>query len=35
MTKFSQEQKEKMHGFYEKLGWRMYKGDDGCSEILQ
>ncbi|KAF7809124.1 zinc-finger homeodomain protein 11-like [Senna tora] len=27
-TKFSQEQKEKMYSFSEKLGWRMQKGDD-------
>jgi ZF-HD class homeobox domain-containing protein len=37
-TKFSKEQKEKMHGFSEKLGWRMQKGDDGlvqkfCNDI--
>ncbi|KAL2344551.1 hypothetical protein Fmac_005836 [Flemingia macrophylla] len=37
-TKFSKEQKEKMHSFSEKLGWRMQKGDDGlvqefCNEI--
>lgn len=37
-TKFSKEQKEKMHGFSEKLGWRMNKGDDGlvqkfCNDI--
>ena len=37
-TKFSQEQKEKMHSFSEKLGWRMHKGDDGlvqefCNDI--
>ncbi|KAK7274831.1 hypothetical protein RIF29_15930 [Crotalaria pallida] len=28
-TKFSQEQKEKMHGLCEKLGWRMNKEDEG------
>ncbi|XP_061345828.1 zinc-finger homeodomain protein 11-like [Gastrolobium bilobum] len=28
-TKFSKDQKEKMHSFSEKLGWRMQKGDDG------
>ncbi|CAL0308114.1 unnamed protein product [Lupinus luteus] len=27
-TKFSQEQKEKMHGLCEKLGWRMNKADE-------
>ncbi|RDX65125.1 Zinc-finger homeodomain protein 11, partial [Mucuna pruriens] len=37
-TKFSQEQKEKMQSFCEKLGWRMQKGDEGivqefCNEI--
>ncbi|KAK7307108.1 hypothetical protein VNO77_39877 [Canavalia gladiata] len=37
-TKFSQEQKEKMQSFSEKLGWRMQKGDEGlvqdfCNEI--
>ncbi|KAG5087857.1 Zinc-finger homeodomain protein 8 [Glycine soja] len=37
-TKFSHEQKEKMHNFAEKLGWRMQKGDEGlvqdfCKEI--
>nr|KYP45833.1 ZF-HD homeobox protein At4g24660 family [Cajanus cajan] len=37
-TKFSKEQKEKMHSFSEKLGWRMQKGDDGlvqefCNDI--
>ncbi|XP_054809960.1 zinc-finger homeodomain protein 11-like [Prosopis cineraria] len=37
-TKFSQEQKEKMFHFSEKLGWRMQKGDDRtvqdfCNEI--
>lgn len=37
-TKFSQEQKEKMHLFSEKLGWRMQKGDDRmvqdfCNEV--
>ncbi|TKY69681.1 Zinc-finger homeodomain protein 8 [Spatholobus suberectus] len=37
-TKFSQEQKEKMQSFSEKLGWRMQKADEGmvqefCSEI--
>ena len=37
-TKFSQEQKEKMQRFSEKLGWRMQKGDEGlvqdfCNEI--
>lgn len=37
-TKFSQEQKEKMQNFSEKLGWRMQKGDEGlvqdfCNEI--
>ncbi|XP_020217682.1 zinc-finger homeodomain protein 9 [Cajanus cajan] len=37
-TKFSQEQKEKMQSFSEKLGWRMQKVDEGmlqnfCHEI--
>ncbi|XP_027361816.1 zinc-finger homeodomain protein 10-like [Abrus precatorius] len=37
-TKFTQEQKDKMHSFSEKLGWRMQKGDEGlvqefCNEI--
>ncbi|KAK4423739.1 Zinc-finger homeodomain protein 9 [Sesamum alatum] len=37
-TKFSQEQKEKMHSFSEKLGWKMQKSDDAavrefCHEI--
>ncbi|CAL0312237.1 unnamed protein product [Lupinus luteus] len=37
-TKFSQEQKEKMFSFSEKLGWRMQKSDDGsvqefCNDI--
>ncbi|KAK7407371.1 hypothetical protein VNO78_09231 [Psophocarpus tetragonolobus] len=37
-TKFSHEQKEKMHNFSEKLGWRMQKGDEQmvqefCNEI--
>ncbi|KAI9111925.1 hypothetical protein K1719_017615 [Acacia pycnantha] len=37
-TKFSQEQKEKMLQFCEKLGWRMQKGDnrmiqDFCNEV--
>lgn len=27
-TKFSQEQKEKMHFFAEKLGWKMQKSDE-------
>ncbi|XP_061355444.1 zinc-finger homeodomain protein 11-like [Gastrolobium bilobum] len=27
-TKFSQEQKEKMHKFSDKLGWRILKGDE-------
>ena len=37
-TKFSQEQKEKMLRFSEKLGWRMQKGDEElvqefCNEV--
>ncbi|KAL0447046.1 UNVERIFIED_CONTAM: Zinc-finger homeodomain protein 10 [Sesamum latifolium] len=37
-TKFSQEQKEKMHSFSEKLGWKMQKSDEVavrefCQEI--
>ncbi|EPS73952.1 hypothetical protein M569_00810, partial [Genlisea aurea] len=37
-TKFSQEQKDKMHSFSEKIGWKMQKCDDSevrdfCSEI--
>ncbi|KAF9626172.1 hypothetical protein IFM89_031299 [Coptis chinensis] len=37
-TKFSTEQKEKMHSFSEKLGWKMQKRDEGiveefCNEI--
>ncbi|XP_027099598.1 zinc-finger homeodomain protein 11-like [Coffea arabica] len=37
-TKFSQEQKEKMHSFAEKMGWKMQKCDDNmvqnfCNEI--
>ncbi|OIW04756.1 hypothetical protein TanjilG_08639 [Lupinus angustifolius] len=37
-TKFSQEQKEKMHSLCEKLGWRMNKEDEGliqefCNEV--
>ncbi|XP_028762081.1 zinc-finger homeodomain protein 11-like [Neltuma alba] len=37
-TKFSQEQKEKMFQFSEKLGWRMQKGEDRmvqdfCNEV--
>ncbi|KAK7309794.1 hypothetical protein RJT34_06810 [Clitoria ternatea] len=31
-TKFSEEQKEKMHRFSEKLGWRMQKGEEGLVE---
>ncbi|KAK6924366.1 ZF-HD homeobox protein, Cys/His-rich dimerization domain [Dillenia turbinata] len=37
-TKFSQEQKDKMHEFAEKLGWKMQKQDDDevqqfCSQV--
>ncbi|XP_057493030.1 zinc-finger homeodomain protein 10-like [Actinidia eriantha] len=37
-TKFSRDQKEKMHSFSEKLGWKMQRSDEGlieefCSEI--
>ncbi|GFZ14400.1 homeobox protein 23 [Actinidia rufa] len=37
-TKFSQDQKEKMHSFSEKLGWKMQRSEEGlieefCSEI--
>lgn len=37
-TKFSKEQKEKMHVFSEKIGWRMHKSDEAmveefCKEI--
>lgn len=37
-TKFTQEQKEKMHSFSEKLGWKLQKCDDAmvkdfCNEI--
>lgn len=37
-TKFSQEQKEKMHLFAEKVGWKMVKSDEGtveefCNEV--
>ncbi|KAK9276564.1 hypothetical protein L1049_006099 [Liquidambar formosana] len=37
-TKFTHEQKEKMHGFAERLGWKMQKSDEGlveefCNEI--
>ncbi|RVW68235.1 hypothetical protein VitviT2T_000963 [Vitis vinifera] len=37
-TKFSQEQKEKMFSFSEKLGWKMQKSDEGlveefCNEV--
>ncbi|KAK7394503.1 hypothetical protein VNO78_15032 [Psophocarpus tetragonolobus] len=37
-TKFSQEQKEKMHKFAEKVGWKMQKRDDDlihdfCNEV--
>ncbi|KAK7295364.1 hypothetical protein RJT34_18271 [Clitoria ternatea] len=37
-TKFSQEQKEKMHRFAEKVGWKMQKRDDDlvqefCNEV--
>ncbi|XP_068661505.1 zinc-finger homeodomain protein 3-like [Aristolochia californica] len=37
-TKFTQEQKEKMQAFAEKLGWRIQKQDDGelqkfCDEV--
>jgi len=37
-TKFSQDQKEKMHLFAEKMGWRMQKQDEAivqqfCNEI--
>ncbi|KAL2349246.1 hypothetical protein Fmac_003246 [Flemingia macrophylla] len=37
-TRFSQEQKQKMQSFSEKLGWRMQKGDEGmvqdfCNQI--
>ena len=31
-TKFSQEQKEKMLSFAEKLGWKMQKSDEGLVE---
>ncbi|KAK1379597.1 ZF-HD homeobox protein family [Heracleum sosnowskyi] len=33
-TKFSQEQKDKMHLFSEKIGWRMYKSDEVMVEEL-
>lgn len=29
-TRFSQEQKEKMHSFSEKLGWKMHKSDEAA-----
>ncbi|KAL0421088.1 UNVERIFIED_CONTAM: Zinc-finger homeodomain protein 10 [Sesamum latifolium] len=31
-TKFSQEQKEKMHSFSEKLGWKLHKSDEATVE---
>ncbi|KAL0358089.1 UNVERIFIED_CONTAM: Zinc-finger homeodomain protein 11 [Sesamum calycinum] len=31
-TKFSQEQKDKMHSFSEKLGWKLHKSDEAAVE---
>ncbi|XP_011075633.1 zinc-finger homeodomain protein 10-like [Sesamum indicum] len=31
-TKFSQEQKEKMHSFSEKVGWKLHKSDEAAVE---